>query len=118
MAPNRPAVKAATEETAVPQDQVTFSSSNNSVGGAAFFGVGGAVPLLGFMTNFGIGAQAQVNGHSTASAMAGYGALANLAGTATTALGLIFGGDVAVKVGLGMLGASGIAGACAGFVAS
>lgn len=115
---NRPAPQAQAEEASVPQDGVTLGYSNNSIGGAAFFGIGGAIPLIGFGTNFGIGAQAGVNGHKAASAAAGYGALANLAGTATTALGLIFGGETAVKVGLGMLGASGLAGAYAGFVAS
>lgn len=104
-------------ETA-PQDQVTFGSSNNNVGGALLCGALGAVPLVGFASNFGIGMQASVNDHNTASGAAGYGALANLAGTATTVLGLTFGNDIATKVGLSMLGASGLAGAYAGFVAA
>jgi hypothetical protein len=116
MAQSRPAPQAKSESA--PQDQVTFSSSNNSLGGAAFFGVAGAVPLIGFATNFGIGAQAGVNDHQFASTVSGYGALANLAGTGTTALGLLFGSGTAVKVGLGLLGASAAAGAYAGFVAS
>jgi hypothetical protein len=101
-----------------PQDQVTFGSSNNSLGGALFFGVGGAIPLVGFATNFGIGAQAGVNDAPTASAAAGFGALANLVGTGTTVLGLTFGSGLTTKIGLGLLGGSAAAGAFAGFVAS
>ena len=116
MGQNRPAPIAKSEPG--PQDQVTFGSSNNSLGGAAFFGVGGAIPVLGAATNFGIGIQASVNDNSSAGAAAGYGALANLLGTGTTVLGLTFGSGTAVKVGLGLLGASAAAGAYAGFVAS
>jgi hypothetical protein len=116
LAQNRPAPKA--EAAPESQDQVTFGSSNNSLKGAAFFGVAGAVPLIGFATNFGIGAQAGMNDHSAASAASGYGALANLVGTGTTVLGLTFGSGTAVKVGLGLLGASAAAGAYAGFIAS
>lgn len=101
-----------------PSDSVTFSYSNNSYGGAAFFGGAGLVPVVGFMSNFGIGAQAGFNDHSTASKAAGFGALANLGGTAALAGGLIFGSNTVTNVGLGLLGVSGLAGAYAGFVAS
>jgi hypothetical protein len=117
-APSKAAPQAQAQAEAAPQDQVTFGSSNNNVGGALLCGALGAVPLVGFASNFGIGIQASVNDNNTASGAAGYGALANLAGTATTVLGLTFGSDVATKVGLSMLGASGLAGAYAGFVAA
>lgn len=115
--PSRPASQAEAGDTGT-QDQVTFGHSNNSLGGAAFFGVGGAIPLVGFGTNFGIAAQAGVNDNKAASTAAGYGALANLAGTGATVLGLTFGSDITTKIGLGLLGASAAAGAYAGFVAS
>lgn len=103
-----------TEES---RDSFTLSS-NNSFGGAAFFGGAGLIPVVGFMTNFGIGAQAGVNDHSTASTAAGVGGLANLSGTAALAGGLLFGSNTVTTVGLGLLGVSGLAGAYAGFVAS
>ncbi len=117
-APLKAAPQTQTQAEAAPQDQVTFGSSNNNIGGALFCGALGAVPLVGFASNFGIGAQASVNDNYGAGSVAGYGALANLAGTATTVLGLTFGSDIATKVGLSMLGASGLAGAYAGFVAA
>ena len=55
---------------------------------------------MGAATNFGIGIQAGFNDHENAAAASGYGALANLAGTATTLGGVIFGSDVATNVGL------------------
>lgn len=113
---NRPAPQPKAEPET--QDQVTFGSSNNSLGGAAFFGIAGAVPLLGAATNFGIGIQGSVNDSPSAGGAGGYGAIANLVGTGTTVLGLTFQSGTAVKIGLGLLGASAAAGAYAGFVAS
>lgn len=98
-----------------PSESVTLSSA--SPGAAAIFGGLGLIPVVGAVANFGIGIQASVNDESAASTAAGYGALANLAGTAVTAGGLAFGSDTAVKVGLGMIGLSGAAGAYAGLVA-
>lgn len=109
---------ASTPITHQPSDSVTLGRSHNSLTGAAVFGGLGLVPVVGFMSNFGIGAQAGMNDHKAASSAAGYGALANLAGTAVTAGGLLFSNEIATKVGLGMLGFSGAAGAYAGFVAS
>jgi hypothetical protein len=102
------------EANLAPSDSVSFSVS--SAGQSAVFGGLGLIPVVGFVSNFGIGAQASMNDRHTASAAAGYGALSNLAGTAVTAGGLLFGSDTATKVGLGMLGLSGLAGAYAGFV--
>lgn len=116
--PFKAAPQARSEAEAAPQDKITFGSSNNNIGGALICGALGAVPVVGFASNFGIGAQASVNDNSLAGSVAGYGALANLAGTATTVLGLTFGSEIATKVGLSMLGASGLAGAYAGFVAA
>ena len=101
----------------LPGDTVTLSS-NNSVGGAAIFGGLGLVPLVGFVSDFGIGAQAGVNDAPRASKASGIGALSNLAGTAVTAGGLLFSNSLTTQIGLGLLGVSGAAGAYAGFVAS
>ncbi len=100
-------------------DSVTFSgSSNNSLTGAAFFGGLGVIPLVGFASNFGVGAQASVNDSPGGAKAAGFGALANLGGTVALAGGLLFGSSTVTNAGFGLLGLSGLAGAYAGFVAS
>lgn len=120
---NSPAIRRSGVAAEAPVEQkldsVTFSSSsNNSIGGGAFFGGLGVIPLVGFASNFGIGAQAGFNDHSFATKAAGFGALSNLGGTVALAGGLLFGSNAVTNAGLGLLGLSGLAGAYAGFVAS
>lgn len=117
VAARRPAAQSAPAAEQKVSDSFTFSS-NNSLKGAAAFGALGLIPVVGMASNFGVGAQAGFNDHSTASSVAGAGFLANLGGTAVLAGGLLFGNSTATNVGLGLLGVSGLAGAVAGFVAS
>ncbi len=98
-----------------PTESFQFSSHSNIKEGL-IFGALGVVPVIGAASNFGAGIQAQFNGHDAAGTAGGVGFLANLAGTATLVGGAIFGNSIAMNIGLGMLGVSGLTAAYAGSV--
>lgn len=96
-----------------PLDSINLSIPSDIKSGLGF-GALGLLPVVGAMSNFGAGLQAQFNGHEAPTNAAGIGFVSNLAGTATLVGGAIFGNGTAINVGLGMLGLSGLTAGFAG----
>lgn len=95
-----------------PSDSFTLSSGSDfDLKEAVTWGGLGAVPALGAVSNFVIGAVTGVAQQKRASNAAFSGMLANVVGTATLVTGLIIGNTPTSLVGGGLLLASGAAGA-------
>lgn len=107
-----PAPSSHSEDTS-PQDQFTFGSSLSGDARAGIRGGAlGVVPFVGIVANFGMG---QGSTRPSIKAAGNLGGFSNLAGTATTAVGLLTGNDTATTVGLSLLGVSGLTGAYVGY---
>lgn len=70
---------------------------------------GGFVPIAGAAVNWAAMIGAGINNHKNLAMMNLAGGVANLAGTASLAGGLLFGNSTAAYVGLGLLGSSALA---------
>ena len=106
----RPAAQSRPEHTG---EKVTFSSDSigTRIGQGIFAGAAGCLPAIGAASNFAVGFGAAWEGNSAVGLYAGLGAAGlNALGTLTLAGGAIFGNSTALKTGIGMLGASGLAG--------
>ena len=111
--PARPAAQSHTDSTG---DTVTFSSDSvgSRVGRGVFAGAAGCLPAVGAVSNFAVGFGAAWEGNSSVGFYAGMGAAGlNALGTLTLTGGAIFGNSAVMKTGIGMLGASGLAGGLA-----
>lgn len=109
--PAKPQAKEA--PASAPSDSVTFSSLDVKSG--LLFGALGFVPVIGAASNFMAGMESGFNDNQVGATAGGVGTLANLAGTASLAGGLLFGSQTATYAGMGLLGVSGLTAAYAGF---
>lgn len=103
-------------QAAPPTDSVTLGGGADKVKNTLLFGALGAVPVMGAGSNamaaWATGwDDASKNGSGVRSMIGLGGAVANVAGTVTGVVGLFTGSETARMVGLGLLGASGVAGA-------
>ena len=109
----RPAQSATKPESApASADSVTLSgrpSSSIDLKETLTWGLAGAVPGLGAVSNFTIGALTLVSGQKKASDTALMGLGANLLGTGALVTGLIIGNTATSLIGGGLLMASGVA---------
>ncbi len=98
--------------TAAPQgsaDSVTLSAGSADFGAVGTMTVAGAVPVAGAVANFMAMVGAGLNKKEGLSYMNLAASGGNLIGTGSLVAGLISGNSTATNIGLGLLGASGLA---------
>lgn len=116
LAVSRPQTKQVKEQPA-PESHSSerFEFSHVDVKSGLLFGALGLVPVVGAISNFGAGAESGFNDNPLGAKAGGIGFLANIAGTASLAGGLLTGNDTAKTIGYSLLGVSGLTAAYAGF---
>lgn len=112
---DRPSFASVESAPAAPADSVVLGSQTKDIrfdlGDAITWGAIGAVPALGAVSNFTIGAVTAVAGQKSQSSAAFWGMTANVLGTGALVTGLLIGSNTTTMAGAGLLVGSGLAGA-------
>lgn len=109
--PQAPRAASTTEGPGLPSESFTFSGDSDiNLKDGITWGLIGAVPALGAVSNFTIGAVTGIAGQRRASGAAIGGLYANVLGTGALIAGAIIGNTPTTLIGGGLLLASGIAG--------